>query len=220
MNQVLFPASGPGNPGPGLRESACSVSDPAMALHFDIARNPAHFDQILALQQRNLLAAVDPADRATQGFVYARHTRALLEAMAAELPQVVALDAGRVVGYTLAMPASMRDAIPQLVPMFEQFDRARWRGRALSSYRYMVGGQICVDHGYRGRGLLHALYLECRRRLPPDYELCVTEVSEHNAVSLRAHLRMGFEAVASYPDADDRWQILVWDLGQGREAKQ
>jgi GNAT superfamily N-acetyltransferase len=183
-----------------------------MPLDFDIASTPAHFDQILALQQRNLLAVVDPAERATQGFVYARHTRALLEAMAAELPQVVALDGGRVVGYTLAMPASMREAIPQLVPMFEQFDRTRWRGRVLSAYRYMVGGQVCVDHGYRGRGLLRALYQECRRRLPPDYELCVTEVSERNAVSLRAHLRMGFEAAASYRDADDLWHILVWEL--------
>lgn len=185
-----------------------------MALHFDIASDPAHFDQILALQQRNLLAQVDPVDHATQGFVFARHTRALLEAMAAELPQVVALDAGRVVGYTLAMPASMHDAIPQLVPMFEQFDRVRWRDRFLGSYRYMVGGQVCVDHSYRGRGLLGALYRECRRRLPPDYELCVTEVSERNAVSLRAHLRMGFEAAATYSDADDRWQILAWDLGR------
>jgi GNAT superfamily N-acetyltransferase len=183
-----------------------------MPLDFDIACTPAQFDQILALQQRNLLAVVDPAERATQGFVYARHTRALLEAMAAELPQVVALDGGRVVGYTLAMPASMREAIPQLVPMFEQFDRTRWRGRVLSAYRYMVGGQVCVDHGYRGRGLMRALYRECRRRLPPDYELCVTEVSERNAVSLRAHLRMGFETAASYRDADDLWHILVWEL--------
>jgi GNAT superfamily N-acetyltransferase len=212
MNQFPFPASGSGKRGRGLRGSARSVSDPAMALHFDIARSPAHFDQILALQQRNLLAVVDPDERATQGFVYARHTRALLEAMAAELPQVVALDGGRVVGYTLAMPASMREAIPQLVPMFEQFDRTRWRGRVLSAYRYMVGGQVCVDHGYRGRGLMRALYQECRRRLPPDYELCVTEVSERNAVSLRAHLRMGFETAASYRDADDLWHILVWEL--------
>lgn len=183
-----------------------------MALHFDIARSAAHFDQILTLQQRNLLAAVDLADRGTQGFVYAQHTRALLEAMAAELPQVVALDAGRVVAYTLAMPASMRDTIPQLVPMFEQFDRTRWRGRDLGAYHYMVGGQICVDHAFRGRGLLRALYWECRRRLPPEFELCITEVSERNAVSLRAHLKMGFETASTYTDADDRWQVLVWDL--------
>jgi L-amino acid N-acyltransferase YncA len=188
-----------------------------MALHYDIARSPAHFDQILALQRRNLLAEVDPADRATQGFVYARHTRPLLEAMAAELPQVVAIDAGRVVGYTLAMPAAMRDAIPQLVPMFGQFDRTQWRGRPLAAYRYMVGGQVCVDHAYRGRGLLRALYEECRRRLPPEFALCVTEVSERNAVSLRAHLKMGFETAATYVDEGDRWQILVWDLRRSAE---
>jgi hypothetical protein len=40
----------------------------------------------------------------------------------------------------------------------------------------------------------------------------VTEVSERNAVSLRAHLRMGFATAASYRDADDLWHILVWEL--------
>lgn len=185
-----------------------------MEIHLDIARTVAQFDQILALQRANLFDAVDPAERQRSGFVYARHTRALLERMAAHLPQVIAVCGDRVVGYTLAMPVAMRDALPELVPMFAQFDRTLYRGRPLPDYRYMVGGQICVAREHRGKGLLRRLYQETRHRVYPAHELCVTEVSHRNPVSLAAHLNMGFESIASYEDGTDRWEVVAWDLAR------
>src|SRR6185436_17018270 len=95
----------------------------------------------------------------------------------------------------------MRAEIPSLTPMFEEFDRASFRGRALSSYRFMVGGQVCVRKDFRGRGLLRRLYHGTRDNLPPGYQLCVTEIATRNRPSVQAHLKMGFETVANYADA-------------------
>jgi GNAT superfamily N-acetyltransferase len=187
-----------------------------MAIHFDIARSPQDFEQILELQRQNHLDALSGDDLASTGFVYARHTPELLQAFAAHLPQVIARSEDRVVGYTLAMPVALREALPELVPMFAQFDRTQFRGRPLSDYRYMVGGQVCVARDFRGRGLLGRLYDECDRRLPADFTLCVTEISERNVVSLRAHLKVGFERIGAYRDDHEQWDIVARELTHAR----
>jgi GNAT superfamily N-acetyltransferase len=191
-----------------------------MDVSLDVARTAEDFDGILALQQRYHLEAVAPEAHGTQGFVFARHTRDILARFAAELPQVVARHGDRIVGYTLAMPVSMRDALPELVPMFEQFDRAAFRGRPVREHRYMAGGQVCVAEEARGQGLIGRLYGECGRRLPAAYELCVTEISERNQVSIRAHLRYGFEVIGTYHDGVEPWAVVAWDLDRPGPAAQ
>ncbi len=180
-----------------------------MPIELSVASSDDHVDQILALQRRFHHTALAPEAQASEGFVYARHTPALLRAMAAELPQAIALDGARVVGYSLAMPPALRDAIPSLVPMFEQFDRLAFRGRRLSDWRYFVGGQVCVDAPWRGQGLIGRLYRHSCRSAPPGHELCVTEIATRNAVSVRAHLRIGFEAVGEYRDANEAWVVVA-----------
>jgi hypothetical protein len=188
-----------------------------MDITLDIARTAADFDGILALQRQYHVTTVAKEQHGTQGFVFARHSRALLERFASELPQVIARAGDDIVGYTLAMPVSLRDALPELVPMFDQFDRMAYRGRPLRDQRYMAGGQVCVAEAARGHGLIGRLYAECGRRLPPEYELCVTEISERNQVSIRAHLRCGFEIIGTY-DGAEPWVVVAWDLGRTRPA--
>jgi GNAT superfamily N-acetyltransferase len=132
--------------------------------------------------------------------VFVEHTLPMLRRQAAASPQAIALADGRVVGYCLSLLPSMRDAVPVLAPMFEQFGRCTWRGRPLASHRYVVGGQVCVDRDFRGQGLLARLYDQLRVALAGSCELCVTEIATRNAVSVRAHKKMGFEAIAHYGD--------------------
>jgi hypothetical protein len=56
----------------------------------------------------------------------------LLQMMAAHLPQVVAISHGKVIGYNLAMPVAMKDAMPSLISMFTEFepDSTELRGGA------------------------------------------------------------------------------------------
>lgn len=183
-----------------------------MEIIFEIAETEEHFEQILRLQKQNLFSAIHEEQQATQGFVFAEHTMPLLKRMAAHLPQVIALSDGKVIGYNLAMPVSMKNEIPSLVPMFTEFERSTYKGRPLSTYPFMVGGQVCVDKDFRGQGLLRRLYHETRNRLPPGYRLCVTEVAARNRVSLGAHEKMGFEIVSTYQDGKEQWIVVVWDL--------
>lgn len=183
-----------------------------MEIIFEAASTEEHFEQILQLQKQNLFNAISEEEQAQQGFVFAEHTVPLLKMMAAHLPQVIAVSDGKVVGYNLAMPVTMKDAMPRLVPMFNAFERSQYKGRPLAAYNFMVGGQICVDKDFRGQGLLRRLYHETRNRLPPGYQLCVTEVSVRNSISLEAHLKMGFEVVHTYHDGKELWEVVVWDL--------
>ena len=185
-----------------------------MDIVFDIASTDEHFEQILRLQRQNLIGAISEEEQARQGFVFAEHTVPLLKGMAAHLPQVIALSQGQVVGYNLAMSSSMKDVMPSLTPMFAEFERSTYRDKPLPAYRFVVGGQVCVDKDFRGRGLLSRLYHETRTRLP-GYQLCVTEVARRNVPSLKAHLKMGFEVVSTYHDGKELWDVVVWNLEAG-----
>jgi GNAT superfamily N-acetyltransferase len=181
-----------------------------------IASVDEHLEQILALQRRYHLNSVSAEVASTEGFVFAEHTLPLLRRMAAASPQAIALADDRVVGYCLSLATSLKSEVPSLVPMFEQFGACEYRGKPLTSHRLIVGGQVCVDRAHRGQGLLARLYEEVRLSVGRDYDLCVTEISKRNRVSLRAHERMGFEVIAGYNDSAEDWLIVAWDLSRPR----
>src|SRR5215470_1050043 len=181
-------------------------------LVLDVASNEEHFNQILRLQQENLVDLISEEQAAKHGFVFAEHTLPLLKKMATFLPQVVALSDNKVIGYNLALHVSMKHEIPKLIPMFYEFEKSKYKDKLLAAYKFVVGGQVCVDKNFRGRGLMSKLYHETKNRLPSGYEICVTEVSARNIISLRAHERMGFEVVNTYHDGKELWRVVVWNL--------
>lgn len=185
-----------------------------------IASSDRHLEEILALQQRYLVRAVSQQQQALEGFVFAEHTLPLLQRMAAQAPQAIAVSDGRVVGYCLSMTLSLQEELPSLRPMFEQFGRCSYRERPLGDYRLIVGGQVCVDRDHRGKGLLARLYDQLRTSLPFRCDLCVTEIATRNVVSVRAHEKMGFEAVSTYSDGQEEWVIVAWDLSRPAIARQ
>ncbi|MFO0592040.1 MAG: hypothetical protein U0441_31120 [Polyangiaceae bacterium] len=180
-----------------------------------VASSDSQLAQILALQRRYSYRSLSAEQQHAEGFVFAEHTLPVLRRMAAELPQAVALADEKVVGYCLSMHRSLKAEVPSLAPMFAQFEQCSFRGKPLSEYHFMVGGQVCVDREFRGLGLLAGLYRELGRALPPHYELCVTEIATRNEVSVRAHQKMGFEPVATYRDDKEEWVIVAWDLARG-----
>ncbi|HEY4122351.1 MAG TPA: hypothetical protein VGM56_31000, partial [Byssovorax sp.] len=149
----------------------------------------------------------DVAADAADGFVTVRHARGDLEAMHALAPSVVAVDgeAAEVVGYALTMLRESRDLLPILAPMFARLD-------ALDLGDYYVMGQVCVAATHRGRGVFDALYAGHRAAYGHRFARLVTEISERNARSLRAHARVGFEEIDSYRDEVDTWSIVALDL--------
>ncbi|WP_199139267.1 GNAT family N-acetyltransferase [Pedobacter sp. ASV12] len=185
-----------------------------MNIQFKAATTDQHFEGILALQQKNIYTSLSIAEQQQQGFVFAEHNMELLKTLAAELPQVVALANEKVVGYNLAMTASMKSIIPSIIPMFDAFERCTYQNKALTSYPYIVGGQVCVDQNFRGNGLLSKLYHATKDLVDKDYQLCVTEISTRNHLSLKIHQRMGFEVINTYQDDKELWNIVLWDFGK------
>ncbi|KIO77501.1 hypothetical protein TH53_09310 [Pedobacter lusitanus] len=176
------------------------------------ATAPEHYRGILALQKENLYSSISIAEQQQQGFVFAEHNPELLKKMAGHLPQVIATSDDRVIGYNLAMPVAMRNDLPSLIPMFDEFERCSYRGKPLTSYNYMVGGQVCVHKDFRGLGLSGKLYQQTRALMANCYQLCVTEISTRNTNSLKVHQRMGFEIIGTYRDEKELWNIVAWDL--------
>ncbi len=183
---------------------------------FDIASIDEHYQQILQLQKKNSISTLSKDQQLQQGFVFTRHTKAVLKMMSDQLPQVIMLHNNRVVGYNLAMTSAMKKQRPVLTPMFNEIEKCIYMGRPLRDHQFMVGGQVCLDADFRGRGLMSKLYHETAKRLPPGYELCVTEIAARNTKSLNAHLKMGFEILTSYTDGKELWNIVVWNLEKYR----
>jgi GNAT superfamily N-acetyltransferase len=179
---------------------------------FEVASASEHFEQILQLQKKNSIAALSKDQQLQQGFVFAHHTKTVLKKMSVHLPQVIMLHNSRVVGYNLAMTSAMKRQLPVLTPMFNEFEKCIYKGRPLKDHPFMVGGQVCVDADFRGKGLMSKLYHETAKRLPAGYELCVTEIATRNTKSLNAHLKMGFDILTSYSDGKELWNIVVWNL--------
>lgn len=185
-----------------------------MSIEFTVACSEQHFEQILQLQQQNLISAINEERQSKEGFVFAEHTLPLLKEMATHLPQVVALYQGQVIGYNLTMLASMKNIVTSLIPMFDEFEKSYYKGRLLTEYKFMVGGQVCVDKAFRGQDLLKKLYYATRDRLSQDYQVCVTEIAGNNPISFAAHNKMGFETVRSYYDGTMQWDIVAWGFGR------
>jgi GNAT superfamily N-acetyltransferase len=129
-------------------------------------------------------------------------------------PSVIARDDGRVIAYLLAMTAQSQLDVPVLVPMFKVFDGLVFKDRPLSSYNYLVVGQVCVDKTYRGRGVFDACYDHYRRCFLDKYTFAVTEIASSNLRSLSAHRRVGFQTIHEYKAPDgENWCIVLleWD---------
>lgn len=181
-------------------------------IRIDNASSVNHFEQILNLQRRYHVSRLSPEVQEREGFVFAEHSLPLLERMAAELPQAIALSDDVVVGYCLSLPMLLHAELPSLAPMLKQLEHCKYHDRPLTSFRFFEGGQVCVDRAYRGRGLLARLYDQVRLCAPTTYDLCITEISARNQVSLRVHERMGFETIRRYLDQNESWVIVAWNL--------
>jgi L-amino acid N-acyltransferase YncA len=178
----------------------------------DVVVTPADgagdLDGILALQRANLATSLTDDAAARDGFVTVVHTREILEKMHAEQPSVVARHGAKVVGYALTMTRECRSFLPILEPMFALFESIAYRGAPLVGARFYVMGQICIADRFRGAGLFDAMYALHRAAFRDRYDLLVTEVSQRNGRSLRAHARVGFETLGKYRDATDEWVVI------------
>ena len=183
-----------------------------MTLDFHPVRHPGEVDRILALQSANHRDHVDAETAKTEGFTSVLHDRDVLHAMNRAFPSAVATAGQELAGYCLMMPREFRDRVPVLHPMFALLDTLSWRSEPLATNpRWFVMGQVCVAQAFRGQGVFDGLYAQLRDTWRRDFDFVVTEISQRNPRSLRAHRRVGFETLHVYPEGDETWEVVVWD---------
>lgn len=181
-----------------------------MKIEYTIASTEAHITQILSLQKQNLPQYLTEEQQEQQGFVFAQHNAGLLSKMISMEPQFIAVTEEKVIGYNLSMPAGIELFLPEMIPVFAQFENIQYQGKAIADYHFIAGGQVCIDQHYRGQGIANQLYGNMKTALAGKYEICVTAISERNPISLRAHQKRGFEVAGTYDDGHEPWLIVVW----------
>ena len=178
-----------------------------------LAQSEADIQGTLALQQANLRQNIPVAVAADQGFVTVEHDPDVLTRMNRAAPSIIAKDGTTVVGYCLTMLPEFRTDIPELATLFASIDALTYAGRPVRDYTYYVMGQVCVADGYRGQQLFDRMYQHHRDTYGDRYQLLITDISEKNTRSFRAHTRVGFQPLHSFhnPNLGETWVIVVWD---------
>lgn len=176
-------------------------------------QSDADVQGILTLQQANLRKNVSADVQLDQGFVTVEHDPAVLTRMNQAAPSVIAKDGDTVVGYCLTMLPDFADDVPELKPLFQSIGELIYHEQPIHSYPYYVMGQVCVGDGYRGQQLFDRMYQHQRDVYGDRYRLLITDISEHNARSLRAHARVGFAPLHRFfdPVIGEDWIVVVWD---------
>jgi L-amino acid N-acyltransferase YncA len=167
---------------------------------------------ILRLQKANLAEGLPAEEIRSQGFVTVNHSYEQLKKLNDIEKHVIAKDDGKVVGYVLAMTQQSKDDIPVLIPMFEMFGRIAFGGKNISSYHYLVVGQVCVDKACRGQGVFDQCYSIYKNFYKDKYDFAITEIASANARSRQAHRRVGFKEIGSYVAPDNtEWIVVIWN---------
>jgi GNAT superfamily N-acetyltransferase len=167
---------------------------------------------VIALQKNNLQANLTKKEVAREGFVTVMHSLEDLTKMNDIEQSIIAKDDGKIIAYLLAMTSKSKADIKVLIPMFENFEEIKFRGKPLSGYNYIVVGQVCVAKGYRGQGILDHCYAEYKKKFEKKYDFAITEIATKNLRSINAHRRIGFSEIHRFLSPEnEQWSIVIWE---------
>ncbi len=163
----------------------------------------SELEQILALQKKNLPDALSTELMHSEGFLTIKHDMDLLSKMNSRCPHSIAVHDYKVIGYALSMHPDFENSVDILKPMFKKIKTQLPR-----KLKFVVMGQICIDHQYRGKGIFKGLYDFMRHSLKCDFDWIITEVDMKNRRSLNAHLNSGFKILTRYSSNNRDWVLI------------
>lgn len=178
-------------------------------VNYNHAQSEADLQAILTLQKENLPGNISEAEALEQGFLTVVHEADILRDMNLPYGHTVARDGEQIVGYALTMTEAFKERIPVLVPFFKRVRSLSWNNNPVTDYRYVLMGQVCVAKPYRGKGVFKGLYRKMQERMAPHFDLILTEISERNTRSMRAHEKVGFREMTRFAAPDnERWVVV------------
>ncbi len=167
--------------------------------------------QIIQLQKENHRDKISIEKMQSEGFVTMAYTFDELKRMHKLAPSIIAKDKNKVVAYALTLLVEGQNIAPPLGPLIERLKELSYKDKPLYLYRFYFMGQICIHKNYRGQGIFDLLYKHHRELYHTKYQCLITEISQKNTRSQKAHERVGFKTFDSYTDEIDDWNVVIWD---------
>jgi len=170
----------------------------------------SELNDILQLQKENLPVNLSENEIKNQGFLTVSHNLQILKILDEIEPAIIGKNENGVVAYILAMTENSKEQLPILEEMFCKFKEVRYLNEPISTYNYVVVGQVCVAKQYRGKGVFENCYHLYKNSFKASYDFAVTLISSRNTRSLNAHTKLGFEIVHNYTSPDgEKWNIAI-----------
>jgi len=170
------------------------------------------YSQILRLQSANYIANLSEEER-KEGFLSAQFTAEQTAQIAEDLGTMVATVDGNVAGFLCAFRNEFETGSAVIARMLESYDRMRFDGGLLKSFKTYIYGPVCVGREYRRRGLLRGLYEAQKRDLAGQFEIGVAFVARTNPHSLQAHVQgLGMSEVGDFEVSGNVYVALAFRL--------
>ena len=176
---------------------------------------PHHFDLLVALQNKNLISALNETER-KEGFLSTAFTKEQFQLMDHLLGIIVCLENDIVCGYLCATTIEFNLAFPIPAAMIENCANLQYKDRPLNSYQYVVASPSCIDKNYRGKDIFVNLCKKLSAIIPAQYELTVSLVSTKNNTSLAAVKKIGLKPIQQFVKDGEEFWILVCELNEFR----
>ena len=174
------------------------------------------FDKIVALQNSNLASALKQSEQ-LDGFLTASFSAQQFQAMDNDLCVVVCTEAEQMIGYACASSVEYNKSIPLIATMLKYFPMITYKNKSLATYHSFIYGPVCIDKGYRGKGILHPLFKKILEFLLHEHqqlELLTTLISIENTRSLNAHEKLSMEIVGQFEFNEKAFCILVFPINK------
>lgn len=166
---------------------------------------------IKSLEEANNLVNISKEESDKEGFVTASYSLALLRKMNEIEPSIIALHDNKVVGYAMVTNKELYGQHSLLDSLFDLLENKYYQGEKLGESKVVIVGQLCVAKPYRGQGLVPKMYDYFKECLINQYNYCITDISEANPRSMRAHEKCGFNIIDTLEYEGVKWHIVLWD---------
>jgi hypothetical protein len=145
------------------------------------------YSGIVLLNAANFITNLAEEER-RDGFLSAIFTEKQIAAMAGELGIMVAVADDEIAGFLCAFENDFDHGSPVVAKMIASYGRMWFEGKSLNSYHSYVYGPVCIDRGFRRKGLLRGLYEAQKHDLAGRFEIGVALIARNNPHSFNAHV--------------------------------
>lgn len=164
-----------------------------------------------ALQNANLRKLIGEEEAMKEGFVTSEYSIELLNKMHQAHPSIIAKEGDEVVGYVIVTDKSILGEHAEIDHLFNTVDQMIFNGNTLQHVNYILVGQLCVSKSHRGKGMVQAMYNYYKAQFSNQYQYLVTDISQANLRSIKAHKKSGFETIGVIEQVGTGWDIVLWD---------